>query len=92
MYSNIVRIISHTTDFDFEMPFKINGTATFTGTGFFINDKGSILTCVHVVSNATHVYIEIPSEGKKQYPVKIMGVCPFFDLAIIQIDPGLGFI
>ena len=47
MYSNIVRIISHTTEFDFEMPFKINGTATFTGTGFFIKyfsggDKSSI--------------------------------------------------
>jgi S1-C subfamily serine protease len=86
MYSNIVRIISHTTDFDYTMPFKINGMSTVTGTGFFINLKGCILTCAHVVSNATHVYIEIPSEGKRQYVAQIMGVCPFFDLAILKVD------
>jgi S1-C subfamily serine protease len=86
MYSNIVRIIAHTTDFDFKMPFKIDGTATFSGTGFFINDRGDIMTCAHVVSEASHVYIEIPSEGKRQYSAKIMGVCPFFDLAIIHVE------
>jgi S1-C subfamily serine protease len=86
MYSNIVRIVAHTTDFDFELPFKINGTATFSGTGFFINSNGDILTCAHVVSNASHVYIEIPSEGKQQYAATVLGVCPFFDLAVIHIE------
>ena len=80
-YKNVVRIISHDIEFDYLMPFKSSHTTTSSGTGFFIDNKGHILTCSHCVENATHVYVEIPSEGDKKYEVKIKGVCPYFDIA-----------
>ena len=84
-YGNIVRIISHNIGFDWLLPFQTNNTSESSGSGFFIDNKGHILTCSHCVEDAIHVFVEIPSEGNKQYPVKVKGVCPYFDLAILQI-------
>lgn len=85
IYHTIVRIVVHATEFDFELPFKIKGNQLSSGTGFFIDKKGHILTCSHVVQDASHVYIEIPNEGKMQYKAQVLGICPFFDIAIIRI-------
>ena len=85
-YTNIVRIIAHETGFDWMLPFqKLKSNKSF-GSGFFIDKKGHILTCAHCVESASHVFIEIPSEGDKQYVAEIKGVCPFFDLAIVKIQ------
>jgi S1-C subfamily serine protease len=85
-YNTIVRIIANDIDVDWEMPFKIEGTTESSGSGFFIDNKGHILTCAHCVSNATSVFIAIPTQGKTEYTGKVKGVCPFFDLAIVQIE------
>ena len=84
-YKNVVRVISYDIEFDYVMPFKVSHTKQSSGTGFFIDKNGHILTCSHCVENASHVYVEIPSEGDRQYEVKLKGVCPFFDLAVLQI-------
>ena len=86
IYNTIVRIVVHEAEFDFELPFKIKGNRAASGTGFFIDDKGHILTCSHVVQQASHVYVEIPKEGKNQYKAHVLGICPHFDLAMIQIE------
>lgn len=85
IYHTIVRIVVHSTEFDYELPFKIKGNSLSSGTGFFIDKCGHILTCSHVVQDASHVYVEIPNEGKKQYKAKVLGICPFFDIAVIRI-------
>ena len=86
IYNTIVRIVVHEAEFDFDLPFKIKGNRTASGTGFFIDNKGHILTCSHVVQNASHVYIEIPKEGKNQYKAHVLGICPHFDIAMIRIE------
>lgn len=86
IYHTIVRIVVHSAEFDYELPFKIKGNLISSGTGFFIDDKGHLLTCSHVVQDASHVYIEIPSEGKKQYRANVLGICPKFDLAVVRIE------
>ena len=86
IYNTIVRIVVHEAEFDFELPFKIKGNRVASGTGFFIDDNGHILTCSHVVQSASHVYVEIPKEGKNQYKAHVLGICPHFDLAMIQIE------
>ena len=86
IYNTIVRIVVHEAEFDFELPFKIKGNRSASGTGFFIDDKGHIMTCSHVVQEASHVYVEIPTEGKKQFKAHVLGICPFFDLAMIKIE------
>ena len=54
------------------------------GAGFFINDKGHILTAAHVVKNTIEIWLRIPEFGKifKGY---IVCVYPDFDLAIIKV-------
>jgi serine protease Do len=84
-YDVVVRIISHGTVFDWEYPFKIRNTESSSGTGFFVDSSGHILTCAHVVENAQKVFIEIPKEGKKRFVADILGCCPFFDLALLKI-------
>ena len=78
-----MRIVVHEAEFDFELPFKIKGSKPIFG--FFIDDEGHILTSP-VVQQASHVYVEIPKEGKNQYKAHVLGICPHFDLAMIQIE------
>ncbi|QOI90266.1 hypothetical protein QKU58_gp065 [Pyramimonas orientalis virus] len=85
-YGNIVRILSYTNAFDWLLPFQKSDSSMSSGSGFFIDNKGHIMTCSHCVEDASHIYVEIPSEGNKQYSVKVKGVCPYFDLAILQIE------
>lgn len=84
-YHSIVRIVSHETQFDYSYPFKIRGDEESSGTGFFIDNQGHVLTCAHVVEGASRVYVQIPSIGKQEYEAVTLGVCPFFDLALIRI-------
>ena len=86
IYNTIVRIVVHEAEFDYDLPFKIKGNRSASGTGFFIDNKGHILTCSHVVQRASYVYIEIPKEGKKQYKAHVLGICPYFDLALLKIE------
>ena len=86
IYNTIVRLVVHEAVFDFDLPFKIKGNRSSSGTGFFIDNKGHILTCSHVVQNASHVYVEIPNEGKRRYKASVLGICPCFDLAVVQIE------
>ena len=86
IYNTIVRIVVHEAEFDFDLPFKIKGNRSASGTGFFIDNEGHILTCSHVVRRASYVYIEIPKEGKKQYKAHVLGICPHFDLALVKIE------
>jgi S1-C subfamily serine protease len=85
-YGSIVRIIAHDLGYDWLLPFQKQNSKESTGSGFFIDDEGHIMTCSHCVEDAVHIFVEIPSEGNKQYSVVVKGVCPFFDLAILQIQ------
>ena len=85
-YGNVVRIVSHDVGFDWKLPFQKPNPSSKSGSGFFIDDKGHILTCSHCVDDASHIHVEIPSEGNKQYKVKVKGMCPFFDIAVLQIQ------
>lgn len=80
--NKVVRIISHETEFDWKMPFNKSSTKTSFGSGFFIDNKGHILTNSHVIENAIKVFVEI---NNIEYETKIKGLCPFFDIALIQI-------
>jgi S1-C subfamily serine protease len=68
----------------------INGkplqTAPFeaTGSGFFYDSRGKIVTNYHVVEKTTKV-VAILANGNR-YPGKVIGVDPVNDLAVIQID------
>ncbi len=56
-----------------------------TGTGFFIDDKGTILTNFHVIDAASSITVEAISGAT--YPVKrVVDFNNLYDLAVLQID------
>jgi len=83
-YKNkIIKVVSQSIDIDYKEPYKIEDTSSSIGTGFFIKDN-YIITCSHCVEKARNVYIEVASEGKRKYKVELIGLCPYFDIAILK--------
>lgn len=81
----IVRIISQSLNFDWELPFKLKEVSSSIGSGFFIDKQGHILTCAHVVDDAKEVFVQLPNEGKDRFKAEVVGLCPEFDMAILKI-------
>jgi serine protease Do len=79
-----VKILSQKIGVDWLHPYKNSTTGKSIGTGFFINDKGYILTCSHVVEQAKKVFITIPNYGKDKIEVEIVGLCPDLDIALLK--------
>ena len=53
-------------------------------TQFFINNKGFIVTCAHVISNSKIIICEIHPKREK-YPCKLIGFSPDYDIALLKI-------
>jgi serine protease Do len=83
----VVQIFAQKAMPDILQPFKTPAQYQATGSGFFINDTGEIVTNAHVVDQAKSVWIQVPSLGKKQIDVDIIGVSPDRDLALLRIKP-----
>jgi S1-C subfamily serine protease len=56
-----------------------------TGTGFVIDDDGSILTNAHVVQGAQGVTVRF-SDGRTA-PARVRGTDPSSDVALLRVDP-----
>ncbi len=55
-----------------------------TGSGFAVNDRGQILTNLHVVSGSQELTVTTPD--KKNYRATLLDKDPDNDLALIQVD------
>ena len=58
-------------------------SADSSGTGFFINDNGIVITCAHVIENADRVTVRI---NNSEYPAEILAVNDDTDLAVLKIN------
>jgi len=85
IYNSVVKIINTMVELDLTIPFNVVNQAQAEGAGFFINDKGYIVTAAHVVANSVELWIRIPEKGKKIYRAEIVCVYPDFDIGIIHI-------
>jgi serine protease Do len=83
----VVQIFSQAAAIDLLAPFKTPKQYQSTGSGFIINSDGEIITNAHVVDQAKAVWIQIPSLGKHQIDVDVIGVSPERDLALLKIRP-----
>jgi S1-C subfamily serine protease len=81
----VVKIISVSRNFNWFNPYIVPGTSGNTGSGFFINDSGDIITNSHVVDNAIAVFISIPSLGKQKLRAHVISICPQHDLALLRL-------
>ncbi len=80
LLSNLFDIIL----FKVPIPYKSEGFSL--GSGFIINEQGYILTNAHVIHNATDIRVVL-SQGRKEYPAKIIGADRITDSALIRIEP-----
>jgi putative serine protease PepD len=58
-----------------------------SGTGFLIDDKGTLVTNDHVVETSTTVSIRFGTDGRTLQG-KVIGTDPSSDLAVVHIDPS----
>jgi S1-C subfamily serine protease len=60
---------------------------TATGSGFVVDEDGTIVTNAHVVDGAEEVTVSF-QEGGDSIDAEVKGVDPDTDLAVLKIDPG----
>jgi len=81
----VVQVFTQIMEINWIEPYRVPQMGMSTGSGFFIDDQGHFVTNAHVVDQASSVYIQIPTFGKHQFEVKIIGVMPEKDLALLQV-------
>jgi S1-C subfamily serine protease len=59
---------------------------TATGSGFVVDEDGTILTNAHVVEGAERVSVSFEEDGES-IDAEVLGVDPDTDLAVLKIDP-----
>jgi serine protease Do len=89
----VAQVFSQLVEFDWLEPYKTPKQGQSTGTAFFINEEGELLTNAHVVNQARHVSIQLPILGKHRLDVDVIGVSIDRDIALIKLRPeGLALI
>jgi len=83
--SSVVKIFSQNIIFDWYNPYKTYNNNDSSGTGFFIDNNGTILTCFHVIEDSVKVDIIIPSEGHDKFEAEVLSTCPDFDIALLRV-------
>jgi len=83
----VVQIFSHVAAIDLLRPYRSPSEGSSCGSGFFISDKGDIITNAHVIDQAKAVWIQIPSLGKRIIDVDVVGISPDRDVALLRVRP-----
>jgi serine protease Do len=81
----IVQVFSQVAEFNWFQPYQTPLQKMATGTGFFIDELGYMITNAHVVNQAKAVTIQIPSLGKEQFEVDIVSISFDRDLALLKL-------
>lgn len=81
----VVQIFSQVAEIDLLQPYKTPSQGTSSGSGFFINAEGDIVTNAHVIDQAKALWIQIPSLGKRIIDVEVVGVSPERDIALLRV-------
>jgi len=66
---------------DFNQPTERK--ASSLGSGFIVNQNGTIITNNHVINNAEDIVVKV---GDKEYEAKVLGADPYSDLAVLKIN------
>jgi serine protease Do len=79
----------------FEDMFKEFGTpqerkSSALGSGFIIDEKGTVVTNNHVIQDAEDIIVKV--NGDKEYKAKVIGADPLSDIAVLQLETKEKFI
>ena len=81
----VAQVFVQANEFNWVEPYKTPSQGEKTGSAFFINGEGDLITNAHVVDQAVHVAIQIPAYGKRRFTVEVLGVSPDRDLALLRV-------
>ena len=84
--NTVVQVFAQIASIDILQPYKAPGQQVASGSGFFINDEGELITNAHVVNEAYKVYIQIPQLGKRLIDVDVVGISER-DVALLRVCP-----
>lgn len=85
--NTVVKIITDIAAFNWLEPYTPPAVGKGSGSGFFINSDGDIVTNWHVVNQGQLVQIEIPALGAERLKVRVAGICPERDVALLRLTP-----
>ncbi|QQR49791.1 trypsin-like peptidase domain-containing protein [bacterium] len=81
----VVQVFSETSSFNWKEPFKSPKQSQSWGTAFFFKEDGYLISNYHVIDECVAIKIQLPSLGKERYDVKVVGVCPERDIAVLKL-------
>jgi len=65
----------------------LGGGGAATGSGFVVDEEGTILTNAHVVEGSDDVTVSFEEDRSDQIDAQVMGRDPDTDLAVLKVDP-----
>lgn len=83
----VVQVIAQTAEVNILQPYKTPKQNAGSGTAFFINEEGELITNAHVVMEAQAIWIKIPALGRMIIDVEVVGKAPERDLALLRVSP-----
>src|SRR3990167_1008629 len=84
LQNTVVQLIVTNQEHNVLQPYKVPKPGQCCGSGFIINDEGEIITNAHVVNGATSIMVQMPSFGKHQFEVDLVGLMPEKDVALLK--------
>lgn len=84
----VVQVFVQTASFNWLEPYKSPRQGRSSGSGFFIDSQGYIVSNFHVIDEGVDIKIQIPSLGKEQFAVEVVGVCPDRDISLLKLTPS----
>jgi serine protease Do len=93
LQNTVVQLFVVISEINILEPYAVPNQSQATGSGFFISEDGEIITNAHVVNQSSSIRVQIPSFGKHQFEVDLVGIMPEKDLALIKLrEDDLEFI
>jgi len=86
MIDAIVKIQANYSVKSVTEPYKITSQNWRTGSGFFFDEKGHILTNYHVIRQTKTAIVRIPRFGEKDFIVTVKSVYPDLDIALLELS------
>lgn len=83
----VVHVVSYLSKYPVYAPYQPpQPSGKVGGSGFFISSDGHLLTNFHVIDDAVKICIRIPSLGKEEFEVDLVGCCPQLDVALLKLS------
>lgn len=84
--SAVVQVRTCNLHFDWIHPYRAAAQSYASGTAFFINEEGHLITNAHVIRDSCFTQIAIPGCGKEFFTVDVLGMSPDLDVALLKIQ------